>query len=72
MSSAYIQLGGMFGGSGDTQILIDGEDVTKYVRSFTLHASVEDVTTLVLERLCLDGVEVEGAVQVLHYCGLEK
>lgn len=56
----------------DCRYAVDGVDISKAVRSVSVDASVDQVTTVLVEYICRDGtVHVEGTVKsedVEHYC----
>lgn len=55
----------------DTKVLVGGEDVTGKIRRLTFDMEVNDLVTVELEYVCLDGIEFEGHATVIHKCGLE-
>lgn len=48
------------GKGGTTSIIIDGADLTNACRALTLRSQVGHITTLTLDLLLLEGIEVDG------------
>jgi hypothetical protein len=58
----------------ENKVVIDGVDITNRVRSIRFEAGADrnSVTTLVVEYLCIEGVEVDGIAYVRHNCPLAE
>ena len=54
----------------DASIVVDGKDLTNRVREITVRASTSDVTTVEIEYVCIEGVEIDGTARVIHNCPL--
>ena len=56
----------------ETQVMIDGVDMTHRVASLVLTAGVGELTTLTVEYPCTEVTTMEGDVEVVHYCPHES
>lgn len=72
MSSVNITLGPVLSGHKGNKVEINGEDITDKIRSFTLSAGVDVVTTLTVNYVCNKTTKYDGTATVFHTCGLEE